>query len=209
MTGGEVFSEIAGKYDRINKILSFGRDDAWRSAVIDLLPRDGRLLDIGGGTGAANHLFGDRLVTVIDPSEQMLALNDAPEKIVGVGEDLPFDDATFDSVFSAFVVRNLDSLERTLVEVHRVLKPGGMAGIVDLGRPRNAVLRVIHRIGTAITLSVIGALFRAGSQYRYLNRTLDKLPPPEVMYAETPLELAKLTRMGPFGFVYGVVLVKR
>ena len=59
MSNGSVFTDIAGKYDRINRILSFGRDQAWRQRVINLLP-DGRILDLGGGTGAANPVFGDR-----------------------------------------------------------------------------------------------------------------------------------------------------
>ena len=207
MSGGEVFADLAGNYDRINKILSFGQDNAWRATIIERLPM-GRILDIGAGTGAANRLFGDREIVAIDPSEPMLAHNTAPEKVVGVGEELPFDDASFDAVFSAFVVRNLDSLELTLAEAHRVLKPGGKAGIVDLGRPRNAVARAVHKVGSAVALTTVGLVFRTLDQYRYLNTTLDKLPPPEQMYMTTPLELQHLARMGPLGFVYGVVLVK-
>lgn len=208
MSNGEVFADIAGRYDRINKILSFGQDDAWRSRIIDRLP-GGRVLDLGAGTGAANHLFGDREIVALDPSEPMLSLNRAPEKHVGVGEALPFEDGTFDAVFSAFVVRNLDSVESTLTEIHRVLRPGGKAGIVDLGRPRNPVARIIHRIGSAIALTAVGLAYRSLDEYRYLDRSLDKLPPPEQMYADTPLHLEHLERMGPFGFVYGVVLAKR
>jgi demethylmenaquinone methyltransferase/2-methoxy-6-polyprenyl-1,4-benzoquinol methylase len=204
---GEVFADIAGKYDRINKILSLGQDDNWRRRIIDRLP-EGRILDIGAGTGAANRLFGDRDVVALDPSEPMLDLNDAPEKHVGVGESLPFEDASFDAVFSAFVVRNLDSLDDTLAEVARVLKPGGKAGIVDLGRPRNPVARAIHRTGSAVVLTGVGVAYRALAEYRYLDRSLDKLPPPEEMYADTPLVLEHLERMGPLGFVYGVVLAK-
>ena len=207
MSNGEVFADIAGRYDRINKILSFGQDDAWRSRIIDRLP-DGRVLDLGAGTGAANHLFEDRETVALDPSEPMLALNRAPEKHVGVGEDLPFEDGSFDAVFSAFVVRNLDSVETTLAEVGRVLRPGGKAGIVDLGRPRNAAARVLHRIGSAIALTAVGLAYRSLEEYRYLDRSLDKLPPPEEMYADTPLHLEHLERMGPLGFVYGVVLTK-
>ncbi|MCP3998792.1 MAG: class I SAM-dependent methyltransferase, partial [bacterium] len=66
MSNGSVFTDIADKYDRINRILSFGRDQAWRKRVIDMLPQ-GRLLDLGGGTGAANEVFGDREVVALDP----------------------------------------------------------------------------------------------------------------------------------------------
>ena len=53
MSRGEVFADIAGNYDRINKILSFGQDDNWRRRIIERLP-EGRILDIGAGTGAAS-----------------------------------------------------------------------------------------------------------------------------------------------------------
>lgn len=208
MSQGEVFADIAGKYDRINKILSFGQDDNWRRRIIDRLPQ-GRILDIGAGTGAANALFGDRDVVALDPSEPMLERNDAPEKHVGVGESLPFEDGSFDAVFSAFVVRNLDSLDATLVEIDRVLRSGGRAGIVDLGRPRSRIARSIHRMGSSVALTAIGVAYRALGEYRYLHNSLDKLPPPEEMYAATPLRLEHLERMGPLGFVYGVVLTKR
>ena len=72
MSNGSVFTDIAGKYDRINRILSLGRDQAWRRRVVAMLP-EGRLLDLGGGTGAANPVFGSREVIALDPSPEMLA----------------------------------------------------------------------------------------------------------------------------------------
>ncbi len=207
VSNGSVFTDIAGKYDRINRILSFGRDQAWRQRVIDMLP-EGRLLDLGGGTGAANPVFGTRSVVALDPSPEMLGLNSAGSRVVAVGEGLPFAEHSFDAVFSAYVFRNLDSVERTLQEVARVLRPGGRLGVVGLGRPRNRVAAAIHRTGSSIVLPVVGTLAGARDEYVYLNRSLDKLPPPEQMFAATPLRRVSLWRMGPLGFVYGVVLEK-
>ena len=134
MSNGQVFSPIARKYDRINSLLSLGRDQKWRRRTLDRLP-GGRLLDLGGGTGAAAAIFGEREVVALDPSLEMLQRNGEAMRVGGVGEALPFRGGTFDAVFSAYVFRNLDSVALTLEEISRVLRPGGRAGIVDLGRP--------------------------------------------------------------------------
>lgn len=207
MSNGKVFAEIAGNYDRINRILSLGQDQAWRRRALQHLP-PGRLLDLGAGTGAANAIFERFDVVALDPAPQMLEINPAGKRVVAVGENLPFADASFDAVFSAYVVRNLDSLATTLAEVHRVLRPGGRLGIVDLGRPATPLKARLHKIGTAIVLPAVGTAVGARDEYTYLNRSLDKLPPPEHMYSATPFSLIELWRMGPLGFVYGVILGK-
>lgn len=207
MSNGSVFTDIADKYDRINRILSFGRDQAWRRRVIAKLP-EGRLLDLGGGTGAANDVFGDREVVALDPSPEMLGRNGASQRTVGVGERLPFGDGSFDAVFSAYVFRNLDSVEQTLAEVARVLRPGGRLGVVGLGRPRSRIAATVHRAGSSLVLPVVGTIAGAREEYVYLNRSLDKLPPPEVLFEDTPMRKVDLWRMGSLGFVYGVVLEK-
>jgi len=208
LSNGFVFSDIAGKYDRINRILSLGQDQNWRRRVIGKLP-PGRVLDLGGGTGAANEVFGGREVVALDPSPAMLSHNIAIRRVVGVGEHLPFVDGSFDAIFSAYVFRNLDSVPGTLAEAARVLRSGGRLGIVGLGRPKRRALAAIHRAGSAVVLPIVGTFAGARSEYVYLARSLDKLPPPEVMYAATPLRLVELWRMGPLGFVYGAILEKR
>lgn len=203
----EVFSEIAGHYDRTNTVLSLGQDKRWREKVVAKLP-PGTILDLGAGTGAANPLFGKRVVVALDPAPEMLALNAAVHRVVAYGEGLPFEDEAFEAVFSAFVVRNLESVSETVEEIARVLKPGGAAGIVDLGRPRNSAAAVLHRVGSAVTLRTVGFVSRSHSEYAYLHKSLDKLPHPEVLYAGLALEVEEVWRMGPLGFVYGVILRK-
>ena len=206
-TPDAIFAKIARRYDLLNRVLSFGREQAWRRNVVDRLP-NGRLLDLGSGTGAAHDVFGDRDVVALDPVPQMLALSPIDERVVALGETLPFDDATFDSVFSAYVFRNLDSVEQTMGEIRRVLRPGGVAGIVDLGRPINGVLAAIHRTMSAVVLPLAGITVGAREEYTYLHRSLDKLPHPEVMYASGEMRLDDVWRMGPLGFAYGALLTK-
>lgn len=206
MSSREVFSRIARRYDRLNRVLSLGRDGAWRRRAIAHLP-PGRVLDLGAGTGAANREFGDREVVALDPVVEMLSLNGAV-RVGGVGERLPFRDGSFDGVFSAYVFRNLDSIPEALAEIRRVLRPGGVAAIVDLGRPESAWKRVLHRMGTAIVLPVAGATVRSTREYWYLHRSLDSLPQPGVLYADAPLSVERIWRMGPLGFVYAVAMRK-
>lgn len=207
MKGPEVFTRIARRYDTVNRVLSLGRDGAWRRTAIAHLP-SGRVLDLGAGTGAANPDLGDREIVALDPAPQMLSLNPEAMRVVASGEHLPFADDSFDGVFSAYVFRNLTSVPDTLREIHRVLKPGGMAAIVDLTRPRGRMARAFNRAGTAVVLPTVGMLAGARKEYVYLHRSLDGLPPPEEMFAGGPLRVEALWRMGLSGFVYGVALRK-
>jgi demethylmenaquinone methyltransferase/2-methoxy-6-polyprenyl-1,4-benzoquinol methylase len=206
-TPDAIFAKIARRYDLLNKVLSFGREQAWRRTVMDRLP-EGRLLDLGSGTGAANTVFGEREVIALDPVAEMLALSPISDRVAALGETLPFEEATFDAVFSAYVFRNLDSVEKTMSEITRVLRPGGMAGILDLGRPCNRILAALHRAGSAVVLPLAGLAVGAREEYSYLHRSLDTLPHPEQMYADTPMRLDDVLRMGPFGFAYGAILTK-
>ena len=117
-----IFARIAARYDLINRILSLGQEKRWRSRGIAML-EPGTVLDLGCGTGATD--FGGRAVVGLDPVIEMLALSPVRDGVVGVGEAMPFGSASFDGVFSGFVFRNLASVESTLAEIHRVLRPGG------------------------------------------------------------------------------------
>lgn len=200
-----IFARIARRYDLINRILSFGQDQNWRRRAVEHLP-GGVVLDLGSGTGAADPIFGDRKVIALDPVHEMLALSPIDERVVAVGEALPFGDGTLDAVFSAYVFRNLTSVRDTLEEIARVLRPGGRVAIVDLGRPRNRWAAALHRLGSAIFLPLAGLLVRAPADYWYLHRSLDKLGPPELLYVAPSLTVVESWRMGPLGFVHGVVL---
>ncbi len=201
-----IFAKIANRYDRINRILSLGQERKWRAFGIRQLEQ-GSVLDLGCGTGDTD--FEGRTVVGIDPVIEMLALSPVVARVVAVGEALPFRDASFDGVFSGYVFRNLTSVDETLDEVHRVLKPGAAAVVIGLSRPANPILRVLHRVGTAVVLPVVGLVFAgAPKEYWYLHRSLDALPQPEDLFAGRRLDYEKHWRTGLFGFVYGARLRK-
>jgi demethylmenaquinone methyltransferase/2-methoxy-6-polyprenyl-1,4-benzoquinol methylase len=201
-----IFARIAKRYDRINRILSLGQEKKWRAVGVGML-EPGTVLDLGCGTGDTD--FADRTVIGLDPVVEMLALSPVSARVVAVGEQIPIIDESVDGVFSGFVFRNLTSVDNTLREVERVLRPGAAAVVIDLGRPTNPLLRWLHRIGTAILLPLVGLLFAgAPGEYWYLHKTLDSLPPPEKLYEGRGLLLEEVWRSGVFGFVYGVRLRK-
>lgn len=202
-----IFAKIARRYDRINRILSLGRERHWRALGVEML-EPGLVVDLGCGTGDTD--FEGREVIGIDPVVEMLELSPVAARVVAVGEAIPIRDESVDGVFSGFVFRNLSSVDRTLEEMERVMRPGASAVIIDLARPQNALLRIVHRLSTAIVLPLVGLLFaRAPGEYWYLHKSLDSLPPPEVMYEDRGLILEEVWRSGLFGFVYGVRLRKR
>ncbi len=202
-----IFARIARRYDLVNTILSFGQEQAWRRRGVSHLPA-GTVLDLGSGTGAAAPVLEGRRVVALDPVRQMLALSPLRHRVVGIGEALPFADGSFDGVFSAYVFRNVTSIPDTLAEIARVLRPGGVAVVVDLGRPRRRAAAALHRLGSAVFLPLAGLVARAPRDYWYLHRSLDTLPHPEQLYADGPLVLERVWRMGPLGFVYGAVLTR-
>ena len=201
-----IFARIAARYDRINRILSFGQERSWRQSGISRLG-DGVVLDLGCGTGSTD--FDQRTVVGVDPVVEMLSLSPVSARIAGVGESLPLRDGSIDGVFSGFVFRNLTDVRATIGEVARVLRPGGRLVVVDLARPKSPLLRWLHRLGTAVALPLVGLLFGgAPREYWYLHRSLDRLPPPNEMFRDTALDLEEVWRMGLFGFVYGASLRK-
>lgn len=201
-----IFARIARRYDLINRILSLGQERRWRAVGVDMLG-PGLVLDLGCGTGDTD--FEGRTVIGLDPVKEMLALSPVTATVVAIGESIPLREESVDGVFSAFVFRNLTSIDRTLEEIERVLQPGKVAVIIDLGRPTNPFLRFLHRIGTAVVLPLVGLLFaRAPGEYWYLHKTLDSLPQPEVLFVGRGMEIEEIWRSGLFGFVYGVRLRK-
>lgn len=201
-----IFARIAARYDLINRILSFGQEKKWRRKGVEMLAK-GVVLDLGAGTGDTD--FSGRDVVGLDPVIEMLKLSPVPARVVAVGESLPLADNSVDGVFSGFVFRNLTSVSLTMAEVRRVLKPGKVAVVVDLARPRVRTLALLHRLGTAVVLPLVGLVFaRSPREYWYLHKSLDSLPPPEELFNGHGLDVEETWRMGLFGFVYGVRLRK-
>ena len=201
------FSKIYKFYDGINSLLTLGFDKTWRERASQKLTGS-TVLDLGSGTGAAEKQLVDFEVTAIDPDERMLSLNNFSSKIIGSAESLPFDDKTFDSIYCAFVWRNVSDVDVAFKEIFRVLKDDGNFVLLDMTRPLNIFAKILHKLGTFITLHLIGFITLNFKQYRFLYTSLDKLEAPELFLKESGFNNYTVERMGIFGFVYLAVLQK-
>ena len=201
------FSNIYKFYDLINTVLTLGFDKSWRSKAADNLTGTS-VLDLGSGTGAAFAQLMNYETTALDPDKKMLELNIFENKVLGTAENLPFDDNSFDNVFCSFVWRNISDTNKALSEIYRVVKPGGKFVLLDMTRPENSILRIIHKIGSFKVLHLIGFLTFNLKEYRFLYKSLDFYPQPENHLKKDDFIDLKIERLGLFDFVYLAVFTK-
>jgi len=147
-----LFTPVAQVYSGITRVLSFGRDAAWKEKLVSLLPEipEPRILDLACGPGDLSFLLALRYPSAriqgIDLNTDMLdraASNLArmPGKIQerinfspGDMNELPFKDGEFDIISGGYALRNSPDLGRLLDEIHRMLKPGGYGAFLDFSR---------------------------------------------------------------------------
>lgn len=201
------FSNIYKFYDLINTVLTLGFDKSWRSKAANNLTGTS-VLDLGSGTGAAFAQLTDYETTALDPDKKMLELNIFENKVLGTAEKLPFEDKSFDNIFCSFVWRNISDTDKALGEIYRVLKPGGKFVLLDMTRPKNSILKILHKIGSFKILHLIGLLTLNLKEYRFLYRSLDFYPQPENHLKMDNFININIERMGLFGFVYLAVFTK-
>jgi demethylmenaquinone methyltransferase / 2-methoxy-6-polyprenyl-1,4-benzoquinol methylase len=194
---GAMFDRIAPTYDLLNRLLSLGRDSVWRRQAARALPERGvlQVADLATGTG-------DLLIALLrerpnvteavglDLSEAMLKIGQGKVARCGYADRvrLVCDDAThsalpagsFDAVTMAFGIRNTPDVEATLCEIHRLLKPGGTAVILEFSMPRGMVLRGCYLAYLRLGVPVVGALLSGSmSAYRYLNESIESFHRPD------------------------------
>jgi demethylmenaquinone methyltransferase / 2-methoxy-6-polyprenyl-1,4-benzoquinol methylase len=191
----EMFAKIAPRYDLLNHVLSANIDKRWRQRVVarlqTLLGNQGRILDVGCGTGDLSILLFEKTgaqVTGIDFCGPMLKLaqTKAPDLqfIEGDALSLPFAEASFDGLTIGFALRNLADVERGLRELLRVLKPNGHVAILEFSQPVNPVFASLVRFYYWRLLPWLGGLV-SGSRgaYEYLPDSISKFPNQEKLAA--------------------------
>ena len=191
----KMFSDIAPRYDLLNRLLSCGQDQYWRKqAVTWLSPQAGeRFLDVATGTAdvaleIARRIPDDAVQVVgMDFSEKMLELAqqkiDAKNKThsiqleSGSAENIPFENDCFEGTSTAFGIRNFSNVDQSLREMHRVLKPGGRCAILEFALPKNTILNALYRFYFELLLPRIGRLVsKHPSAYTYLPQTVASFP---------------------------------
>ena len=182
----EMFDAIAPRYDLVNRIMTFRLDVRWRRKTVrDLgLPARSTVLDLAAGTGDLSIDLREAGLTPIsmDLSYGMLAADrsGAPRAQADILR-LPVPDGAVDGVTCGFALRNLTDLDAFFVELARVVRPGGRVALLDVGIPKNPVIRFGNSIYFGKIVPRIGALLSDGAAYRYLPKSVAYLPEPAEM----------------------------
>ncbi|MBW8366422.1 MAG: bifunctional demethylmenaquinone methyltransferase/2-methoxy-6-polyprenyl-1,4-benzoquinol methylase UbiE [Arenimonas sp.] len=198
---GQVFSSVAQQYDLMNDLMSLGIHRVWKRYFVGTsgVKRGDRVLDLAGGTGDIAALLHERVgetgsVVLGDINNAMLSVG--RDRLTDRGlvrgleyvqlnaEALPFPDASFDLVTIAFGLRNVTEKANALREMHRVLKVGGRALVLEFSQVKPEWFRPVYDFHSFKVLPRLGQLFAndAGS-YQYLAESIRKHPPQDELKA--------------------------
>lgn len=190
----KMFDRISPTYDRVNRVMSFGIDQSWRKKLCALLPENRELDVLDCATGTGDQIIAllekrpkIRSVIGLDLAEAMMAIG--KEKIAAKpyankvnfirasAQELPFSNERFDAITISFGIRNVESVEKALIEFYRVLKPSGKLLILEGTIPTNPLWKALHLFYLRFCMPRIGGIFSKQPQaYRYLNETIETFP---------------------------------
>lgn len=188
----QMFDTISSDYDGLNRVISLGIDVKWRKKVVALVAakKPENILDIATGTGDLAILMSTTSASKIvglDLSSGMLEvgkdkiqkknLSQKIEMVLGDSESIPFPDNHFDAITVSFGIRNFETLEKGLAEIHRVLKPSGILVILETSVPTKFPFKQGYAFYTKLILPLIGKIFsKDDNAYGYLSESAANFP---------------------------------
>jgi len=188
-----MFGRVAPRYDLLNHLLSFNLDKLWRRRTVDrvaeiLTQPDARVLDLCCGTGdlllrmrargRCTVMGSDFCHPMLIEARRKIARQDFRAPLLEADAlSLPFARDSLDLVTMAFGFRNLANYERGLIEVHRVLKPGGVFALLEFSQPTNRAFAAVYGFFSTRVLPRIGGLISGSPDaYAYLPESIRKFP---------------------------------
>lgn len=222
---GQVFDSVAGRYDVMNDLMSFGVHRLWKRFTIELsgVRAGQRVLDLAGGTGdlsdpLARRVGSGGLVVLSDINAAMLGRG--RERLVNRGlagniqyvqanaEGLPFADSAFDCITIAFGLRNVTDKAAALSSMHRILKPGGRLLILEFSKPVLPALSKVYDQYSFRVLPLMGRLVaNDANSYRYLAESIRMHPDQDTL--KGMMEGAGFERCQFYNMTGGVVALHR
>ena len=195
---GDVFHSVAEEYDLMNDAMSFGMHRLWKKMLIELseLSEGSIALDIASGTADIPRLINKKFKSVsmhvTDINASMLALGKDRainenffhncSFALASGENLPYQDQTFDLVTVGFGLRNFTDKERGLKEMRRVLKPNGVLLILEFSKPTNSFFSKIYDWYSFNIIPKLGSFLANDSEsYQYLAESIRMHPDQETL----------------------------
>ena len=169
-----LFAPLGPTYDRYANVLSFGQDPRWRRFLVSRLPvgPDDTVVDVACGTAAVTlelvrrhgcSVVGvDQSPEMLDEARRRLAAEPRVRLVEASAQQLPFEDASFDGLTAAYLLRYLDDLPAGLRELGRVLRPGATAALLDFGVPPAPVPRLAWDLWVDAGLPVLGRAISPG-----------------------------------------------
>ena len=186
-----VFDSVASKYDVMNDLMSVGMHRAWKAyTVLVANVKDGqRVLDIAGGTGDLALAFAPKVgstgqVVHTDINEAML--REGRNRLLDAGvslptlacdaEHLPFADAYFDLLTVAFGLRNMTHKDAALLEMNRVLKPGGKLLVLEFSKVAKPLTKIYDWYSFKVLPKLGKLVANDDASYRYLAESIRMHP---------------------------------
>lgn len=179
-----MFDAIAPRYDLVNRVVSLGLDQRWRTSTVRALglPAGSVVLDLACGTGALTLAADEAGLRPIgaDLSGGMLAQSRAAAPLLEAdAAALPLRTACLDGIVCGFGLRNFTDLPGSIAEAARVLRDGGRLALLEVGDPQGTITRAGYRLWFEQAVPRLGALLSDRDAYAYLPRSVAYLPAPE------------------------------
>ena len=221
-----VFDSVAGRYDLMNDVMSFGIHRLWKRFTLELCGlRTGQVvLDLAGGTGdlalrEARQVGDSGHVVLADINASMLS--EGRDRIIDQGlisrvstsqcnaELLPFADASFDCITIAFGLRNVTDKGKALKSMYRVLKPGGRLCVLEFSRPLFEPLQKVYDFYSFQILPRLGqTIARDRDSYQYLAESI-RMHPDQQALKTLMMDEGGFDEVEVFNMTGGIVALHR
>ena len=218
-----VFESVAENYDLMNDVMSFGTHRLFKRMTLEMsgVRRGHKVLDLAGGTGDLAALFAP-----VVGSEGQVVLADINAEMMRVGRDrlldrgltqvafcqangerLPFPDNTFNCITIGFGLRNFTDKLKALIELNRILVPGGALLVLEFSKTQNPVIEAGYKAFQSLWPGIGRVLVGDADSYQYLVESIDMHPSQEAL--KLMMEVAGFASVVYHNFLSGVAAIHR